>query len=97
MTIHSFCYRSVFELRVDSAVLFVDTLMAKLISGTNNFHLEDKTLQHAVDLKRSMVFSCCLTCEHWTIYTETCKKFNVRPPLFVIVDGCEHYEEGVPF
>lgn len=58
--------------------------------------------------RRSDYFATCITCKHWkghkaTIFEskieetgeqEHCSKFNVLPPLRVIVDGCEHYEDG---
>jgi len=41
-------------------------------------------------------FRNCTGCMHWNAESETCKKFNVRPPAKVIVKGCEEYDE-IPF
>lgn len=41
-------------------------------------------------------FRNCLGCQEWDTTKEWCKKFNVRPPVSVIVKGCEEYSE-IPF
>jgi hypothetical protein len=63
---------------------------------TSKVIFKPKDLEH---LRRSMLCECCLTCNFWRIGTEDCIKFGapVKPPLFVIVDGCKYYEESVPF
>jgi hypothetical protein len=38
----------------------------------------------------------CLTCANWNEQAEICRKFKERPPLKVIVTGCE-YHELIPF
>jgi hypothetical protein len=41
---------------------------------------------------------CCPNCLHWIKNTETCMKYNQRPPAKVIVKGCESFEEDeIPF
>jgi len=41
-------------------------------------------------------FRNCTGCCNWDDKKEICLKFNVRPPVSVIVKGCEEYEE-IPF
>ena len=41
-------------------------------------------------------FRNCTGCCYWDGHKEWCKKYDVRPPVSVIVKGCEEYEE-VPF
>lgn len=54
-----------------------------------------------IEGKRSDYFQTCITCEHWSEPKELCKKFNVRPPANVIVDGCDSYQDyqlsDIPF
>lgn len=47
-------------------------------------------------------FKTCLNCEHWIEgpsdnRKQICSKFNARPPTDVIVCGCEHHSENIPF
>lgn len=39
----------------------------------------------------------CTTCDHFDQRDDTCKKYNVRPPARVIVEGCADHEEKLPF
>jgi hypothetical protein len=41
-------------------------------------------------------FKNCTGCQEWNADKEMCKKFNVRPPVSIIVKGCEEYSE-IPF
>lgn len=41
-------------------------------------------------------FRNCTGCCYWSGKTEICNKFNVRPPVSVIVKGCEEYCE-IPY
>lgn len=41
-------------------------------------------------------FRNCTGCCNWNSEGEICRKFNVRPPISIIVKGCEQYEE-IPF
>lgn len=38
----------------------------------------------------------CTTCCHWHETKEICTKFNVRPPVTIILHGCEHHQV-IPF
>jgi hypothetical protein len=39
----------------------------------------------------------CLNCERFTEATETCGKWNARPPARVIAAGCEDHVDEIPF
>jgi len=41
-------------------------------------------------------FDNCTTCMWWNDEKEICKKFKERPPVKIIVKGCE-YHELIPF
>lgn len=46
------------------------------------------------------VVKSCITCDNFEEETETCKKFNARPPARIIAIGCGDYEninEDIPF
>lgn len=49
--------------------------------------------------KRSDIFQTCVSCEHWNHEKDECKKFNIKPPASVIVDGCSCYVDfdEIPF
>lgn len=37
----------------------------------------------------------CANCEHYK--DEVCSKYNAKPPAVVIVQGCEQWENCIPF
>ena len=39
----------------------------------------------------------CLNCEDWIHDTELCSKAMQRPPVRVIVNGCEQWIADIPF
>jgi hypothetical protein len=46
---------------------------------------------------QTFAWNCCLNCDHWNREKQWCNKWNVLPPLEVIVVGCEDYENAIPF
>lgn len=42
------------------------------------------------------LFINCTHCIYWDSNKELCKKYNQRPPVSVIVKGCESYDE-IPY
>lgn len=54
--------------------------------------LTETTWPH--DLVRS-----CLTCVSWNIKEEKCRRYDARPPAWIIAFGCDNYtdENEVPF
>lgn len=42
-------------------------------------------------------FRSCSNCEHWVNGKEICGKYDARPPVKVIVAGCEDHSDFVPF
>lgn len=51
----------------------------------------------------SGVLHTCTNCRHWhdmgavPPHSEACTKFDQRPPATVIVEGCGHWEQDIPF
>lgn len=48
------------------------------------------------------LFRSCLNCEHWiegppNNRQQICGMFKSRPPTSVIVCGCEHHSDNIPF
>lgn len=39
----------------------------------------------------------CLTCDTFNEETETCRKWNAKPPARIIAYGCDEYIEDIPF
>jgi hypothetical protein len=39
----------------------------------------------------------CINCIEWIKKEEMCGKYNVRPPVEIIVYGCESWDMGIPF
>ena len=39
----------------------------------------------------------CLNCEFFDEKIENCKLFNARPPIKIIVTGCEGHTYDIPF
>lgn len=48
-------------------------------------------------MEQEKVFTNCTNCEHWRHQQELCGKWNARPPATVIVVGCEHHSDEIPF
>lgn len=42
-------------------------------------------------------FRSCVNCEHWSELGTICTKFEQRPPTRIIVTGCEHHTDNIPF
>jgi hypothetical protein len=42
-------------------------------------------------------FRSCLNCSEWNKDLDLCFKFKVKPPTKVIVTGCEHHSDVIPF
>lgn len=40
---------------------------------------------------------CCPNCEHFNADSEHCQIAGQRPPARVIANGCEQFEEFIPF
>lgn len=48
------------------------------------------------------MFTSCINCEHWIEgppdnRQQLCGLFKARPPTKVIVSGCEHHSDNIPF
>lgn len=43
------------------------------------------------------LYRSCLNCDHWDQVNEICTTFKERPPAKVIVCGCEHHIDEIPF
>lgn len=44
------------------------------------------------------LFRNCTQCMHWAERGEICAKYNVRPPVNVIVRGCKDFQaDEIPF
>ena len=56
-----------------------------------------KTLEQNSD--KYFPFQSCINCEHFDEPNEICKKYNVRPPLRILLFACEMYEDNqdIPF
>ena len=56
------------------------------------------TVQGDIPLITTIGLPSCVSCEHFDLEAQVCNKFNnIRPPARVIVEGCEAYEESIPF
>jgi len=42
-------------------------------------------------------FRSCLNCSEWNKKEDKCNKFKCLPPPEVIVTGCEHHSDIIPF
>lgn len=51
-------------------------------------------VDHLIDMG---LFRNCLNCGEWNEKTEICKKYNLRPPVTIIVTGCENHSDLIPF
>lgn len=38
-------------------------------------------------------FQNCLNCKYWNFGKEICNKYNIRPPVEIIVYSCPDYED----
>ncbi len=47
-------------------------------------------------LEQEGVFRNCTNCANWIDNKEICNKFKERPPVKIIVKGCEFYDD-IPF
>lgn len=43
------------------------------------------------------LWQTCLNCDFWRKDIERCEKFQARPPAVVIVVGCVHHLDEIPF
>jgi len=41
----------------------------------------------------SYPFQNCLNCMNWNYEQEICRKWNVKPPVEVLIYSCESYED----
>lgn len=50
-------------------------------------------------LETQDLYRSCINCKFWQAQTETCGKFNARPPAPIIVNSCPDYvdEVDIPF
>lgn len=48
------------------------------------------------DLMQKLAHSC-LNCTNFNRETETCNLVNQRPPIEVVVKGCEAWDQAIPF
>lgn len=68
---------------------------------TNHRRVFEKHQVFVIKSQKAMIqtfaWSCCLNCDHWNKDKLWCSKWDVLPPLDVIVVGCEDYENDVPF
>lgn len=46
---------------------------------------------------RSRLRNSCVKCHNFDESNELCRLANIRPPAWVIVTGCEKFEEAIPF
>lgn len=49
------------------------------------------------ELVEKQVWQCCLNCTEFEENSENCKRFNARPPAYIIVSGCKDYCQDIPF
>lgn len=57
--------------------------------------------EEAVKFHKELVENCvlrsCLNCEYWLSSAGTCIPANARPPVDVIVFGCDNWARNLPF
>lgn len=51
----------------------------------------------ALEWMKQGLYRTCLNCINWNDRTELCQKYKSRPPLKVIVTGCEEHDDEIPF
>lgn len=76
--------------------------MKQRLRSSDVYYLADRLREI---ISREDIFASCLTCTHErTLITEQgtfyrCVKYNSNPPLHILVNGCEGYEDNdeIPF
>ena len=62
---------------------------------------QDQARQGQLEMQRNMIkaakWTTCLNCEYWDHDLAQCGKFEARPPAEVVVIGCEHWLDVIPF
>lgn len=48
-------------------------------------------------INKAGVLITCANCEAYDRKNDQCAQFKVRPPVDVIVIGCEEWEQAIPF
>lgn len=43
------------------------------------------------------IWQTCLNCDNFQKDRELCAKFNAKPPAVVLVVGCVHHMDDIPF
>jgi hypothetical protein len=39
----------------------------------------------------------CINCEEWSNKAEECVLYRIKPPLMVMITGCEKWTPSIPF
>lgn len=65
-------------------------------------HDREKHLQQLANMLRDQwadmgLFTTCLNCANWNETKEECIKFKIKPPLKVIVVGCEEHSDQISY
>ena len=54
-----------------------------------------------IEFQKRLVDSCvwqtCLNCTQFDIDADTCKRYNAKPPAYIILSGCKDHETDIPF
>lgn len=48
-------------------------------------------------IKTAGVFVTCANCEAWDRDNDQCGQYKMRPPVDVIIIGCDQWEQEIPF
>lgn len=77
---------------------FLSTIQPKMRDGT--MYDTAQAVQKALGyVNGNSPTKSCLNCIHFIEHTETCKKYNARPPARVIAFSCPEYSDNddIPF
>lgn len=57
--------------------------------------------QQRIEFQRNIIdsqhWATCLNCDYWDEKQGVCAKYRERPPLAVVVVGCQEWEGMIPF
>lgn len=59
--------------------------------------LQDLLVGTAERLTKALATRNCVRCEHYREGEEVCSLYNARPPARTIIQGCDSWEDGIPF